>query len=220
MTGLVLFAATRRTVLALLLIVLSALLVVACGPLAYSVRPSGGYLTSVSGQVPLLAAIAVQASAITPVPWKERTAARSLVGSRTLRILLLTGIAATIFALAATEVQPPEGVLLNGRAPLGSVALVRNFLALLGSALLFSSAAGPAFGWIVPVFWCVLPAILFDNLNSDPLGVATLVAQPDEAFLPFCVAVCLWAGGCFVHCRSLDLGVVGSMVVRLTQCRR
>lgn len=195
MRGLVLFARSRRWVTVTLLATVAALLVLACGPLSYSLNPRGGYLVTVASQIPLIAAIAIQASLASPLERQEHQAARAMGRLRFLHVVALTLIAAVALGFAATQLQPTTGTARSLDAHIGPVALVRNLLAFTGSALVGSSVVTPRFAWIFPLAWAILPFVALPNPQADQTGLLTLAAQHDDAFGPFATAMIFWIVG-------------------------
>lgn len=195
MNGALLFAQTRRWPLCLALIAVTGALVIACGPLSYTLNPTGGYRVAAASQVPLLAALTIQGALAPALPRQEHVAARPLWPWRLLHILLLTTLAAIAVAIGALFLQPPEDVLVNALNPLGPAALARDLLAFTGAALISSAIAGPRLGWILPLAWAILPAIVATSPGTDPTGLLTLATQPDNAPLPLAAALTLWILG-------------------------
>ncbi len=181
-------------------------LILACGPLSYELNPRGGYLVAVSAQVPIIPAIFIAASLEPRLRDKESNAARNLTIWRFSHVVLLTFFAALVAGLAATQLTPPAGVLLNSYTALGPVALVRNVLALTGAALICSTILGPSFGWILPLAWAVLPFLALPSLASDPTGLVTLVMQPDDQFIPFLASGIVWLFGAGLAGKGWNFG--------------
>lgn len=195
MNGLLLFGRTRRWPLCLALILATGLLVVACGPLSYTLNPDRGYRVAAASQVPLIAALTIQGALAPALHRQELQAARALGPWRLLHILGLTAIASVVVGVAALFIQPPAGVLLNGIAPLGPVALSRDLLAYTGLALTTAALIGPTLGWLLPLAWAILPAAALRPSQPDPTGLLRLTAQPDDAVFPLVVAVAVFVLG-------------------------
>lgn len=195
MSGLVLFARSRRWPLCLAVIAIAGLTIAACGPLSYTLNPVGGYRVAAASQVPVIAALAIQGALASPVPRQEQQAARALWPARLLHIVALTAIAAAVAGVAALAIQPPDGVLLNAGSPLGPLALVRNVLAFTGASLLGAALVGPSLGWLVPLAWAILPAVALTGANADPTGLLKLATRPDSAPLPLATAAFIWVIG-------------------------
>ena len=195
MIGLKLFARSKRWFFNTVAAVVCGILIVACGPLGYALNPEGGYRVALSAQVPLLAAVTIQASMATSLHAQEAQSARRMTVWRLFHVIALTLLAATIIAIAATQLQPPSGVMLNGFSALGPGALARNLVALTGAGLICSTITGPAFAWVLPVAWAIVPFLMFSSPDDDSSGVLTLLVQPDSAFLPAIVAIAAWTLG-------------------------
>lgn len=195
MNGLALFARTRRWPLCLALILVTGLLIVACGPLSYTLNPANGYRVAAASQVPLLAALTVQGALTSPLPRQEQQAARTVAHWRLLHILGLSTIASAVVGTSALFIQPPAGVMLNAIAPLGPTALIRDLLAYTGLALTTGAILGPALGWLLPLAWVTIPAAALRPSDPDPTGLLRLPAQPDTALVPLVIGLALFALG-------------------------
>lgn len=195
MNGLLLFARTRRWPLCVALTLATGLLIVACGPLSYTLNPDGGHRVAAASQVPLIAALTIQGALAPALHRQELQAARALEPWRLLHILGLTAVASAVLAFAALFIQPPAGALLNAIAPLGPIALSRDLFAYTGLALTTAALIGPALAWLLPLAWAILPAAVLRPSQPDPTGLLRLPAQPDDAVIPLIVAIAVFVLG-------------------------
>ncbi|MFD6055592.1 hypothetical protein [Agromyces sp. NPDC060279] len=186
----VLFIRTRRWPAVVATIAAAALLTVACGPLAVALNPTGEGLVRVALLIPLLPAVAIAAAFESALPAQEAVAARRLRLERAAHLVLLTGLAVGLLAGASTLIPAPEGsASLIGHGP---ISVVRNTLALTGTALLGYRFLGPQAGWVPPVAWVIIPPLLMPRPDQDPGRLFTLVTQPDRALEPFTLALGIW----------------------------
>jgi hypothetical protein len=174
---------------------ISAGLIDVCGPIAYSLNPLGGYLVAVAAQIPLVSAVATQASLTSANPIQDRYSARRLGVWRLIHYLAMTSVAGVAVGLAASALRVSPESQLSSYSDFGTVAEVRNLLALTGAAFVGVSAFGGAFGWTVPLAWTTLPFVLSRGANSDSTGLLTLVIAPDTAFIPMVAALVTFVVG-------------------------
>jgi len=192
MTGIRLFARSRRWNTVIVISAMSAALIVLCGPLNYALNPRGGYLIAVAAQIPVLTAIAIQASLASPLPRQDALSYRSLNPYRLTHVVALTAVAAVAIAIAAV---PLSAVDPGANTHQGALALIRNLLALTGAALIGAALLGPRLGWLLPVSWLILPFLVLPGPNADPTGLLTLAIQGDDAVLPNAFACLVWTIG-------------------------
>ncbi|WP_437583428.1 hypothetical protein ACSAGD_14210 [Paramicrobacterium sp. CJ85] len=189
----VLFFRARRWVPASIVIFITAVLVVLCGPLNYTLNPRSGYLVGVAAQLPILPAVTIQATVTSrALRAKEGTSARKLTNWRLAHIVCLTALAALSLGLAAI---PLTASALTGPADQGAVAIVRNLIALTGAALLGATFLGPNLAWVFPLTWTILPFVFLPGSPSGLTAIVTLVAQPDSSYAPSVFAIVLWSVG-------------------------
>lgn len=200
--GVYLFLATRRIKAIIAAEVLLALGMVACGPLAYSLNPSGGYKIVAASQLPIIAAVLIQSASFSPLSRKENAGARSTAPWRCLYVLLVTSTGSVLFGVAAVALQPVEGVLLDGHQHFGPVSAVRNLLAFEGAGFIAAAILGPVLAWIAPLTWAIAPLLLYSNPLADTVGLITLASQPDDAWLAFLFALVIWVLGVNCHANS------------------
>lgn len=165
----------------------------ACGPLGYSLNPSNGYLIAVATQLPLIPAVAIQATLLdSSSRQREELSARNIGWFRVAHVVLLTALAASASGITASYLTVgPEAV---AAADVGSFALVRNVLALTGCALVSGYLLGVNLGWICPLAWAVIPFVV-TRPEADADGIITLLGQPDDEFLPALFAAGIWIIG-------------------------
>ena len=192
MRALLLFARGRHWLAASLICLSSGLFLLGCGSLSYSLNPRGGYLVTVAAQVPIFAAIAIQASLASPLNRVERAAARPIGRWLFLHLCSLTVVASAGMSIAASFLPSTAE---HGVIPPGAVGLGRNLLAFTGVGLIGAAIFGPLIGWILPLAWAILPYVALPNPSYDPSGLLMLATQPDEAFIPFFVALVIWSVG-------------------------
>lgn len=215
MTGVLLFARSRRWLVNLAIGLITCALIVACGPLSYALNPRDGYQVAIAAQLPLLPAISIQASLATSLRSREAQSVRSLTAWRFAHVILLTLAAAILAGVAATQIQPPPGAPLDAYEPLGSLALARNTLALIGAALMCAAITGPKFGWALPLAWAILPFVALPSVRSDPSGVFTLLMQPDDSFPSFVAAIAAWTIGAFLAAKDWNVKLLPEHASRL-----
>lgn len=197
MRGMVLFIRTRRWPAVVATIAAAALLTVACGPLAVALNPTGEGLVRVALLIPLLPAVAIAAAFERPLPAQEAVAARRLRLEGAAHLVLLTGLAVGLLAGASTLIPAPEGsASLIGHGP---ISVVRNTLALTGTALLGYRFLGPQTGWVPPLAWVIIPPLLMPRPDQDTTRLFTLITQPDRAFEPFALALGIWVAALVVR---------------------
>lgn len=195
MTGAQLFITSRRWLVVAGVSLATGLLLWAAGHATYTLIPRGEFPIAVAQQVPLLPAIAIQATLHPGLHTKELVSSRSLRPWRGAHIIILTTAAAVAIvlgtALAAAVSVPPEFA--------NAAALVRNLLALTGAALIASAVVGQWFAWTVPLAWLVLPYLFIPRPSEDPIGILTLTAQDGDEAIPFAVACAVWSAGAVLH---------------------
>lgn len=201
MNGLFLFARLRRWRTNLIVAVCSGLIILLVGPIRYSLNPSDGYLIAVVSQAPLLSAVLLQASSISPLRAQERHATKSLRHLRAVNYVVLTGVAALILGLSASLLTGSGAV--DQDTSVGSLAVVRNFCALAGAGFIGASLFGPSLGWTLPTAWTIFPYVMLTQSSTDN-EVITLVAQPDNSFPAFAVGVIVWMIGLVLVSASRD----------------
>lgn len=192
MTGLLLFGRLRRWHTNALVAACSGAAILIAGPVHYSLNPDDGYLIAAIAQIPLVSAVLLQASAISPLRAQEHHAARSLRRMRALNYVLLSAVAAAALGIAASYLTTQAGS--DQETSLGAVAVIRNLCALTGAGFIGASLLGPSLGWTVPTAWTVLPYVLLTQ-SSQQHEALTLVTQPDGSFIAFVVAACVWGTG-------------------------
>jgi hypothetical protein len=206
MTGALLFARSRRWLANLVVIAACGILILVCGPLGYSLHPQSAYLVIVAAQVPLLCAITLQASMATATPQKDAAASRDLRSWRLAHIVVFTVLACVSCGIAAAQVVPPGGFSAGAIHGVGAFAIVRDVIAMTGAALACAALVGPHFGWVLPFAWTIIPYMALPSTRRDPVGIVTLMLQPDYALLPFIVAAALWVVGTALAVNSWGIG--------------
>lgn len=192
MRALLLFARGRHWLAVSLICLGSGVLLLVGGSLNYSLNPRGGYLVTVAAQVPIFAAIAIQASLASPLNQVERAAARPIGRWLFLHLCSLTLVAIVALTIAASFLPSSAE---HGVIPPGAVGLGRNLLAFTGVGLIGAAIFGPLIGWTLPLAWAILPYVALPNPSYDPSGLLMLATQPDEAFMPLLVALVIWSVG-------------------------
>lgn len=195
MTGALLFIRSRYWLANIAIALISAGLIDVCGPIAYSLNPLGGYLVAVAAQIPLVSAVATQASLASATTVQDRYSARHLGVWRLIHYVAMTSVAGIAVGLAASALNVSPESQLSSYSDFGAVAEVRNLLALTGAAFIGASAFGGAFGWTFPLAWATLPFVLARGANSDSTGLLTLVIAPDAAFIPMVAALVTFVVG-------------------------
>jgi hypothetical protein len=176
----------------------AAVMIVLCGPMNYSLNPVYGFLVKVAVQVPLLPAIAIQASLASPVGQQEISGSRDLGTWRLAHVVVLTAIAACFLGLAGM----PLAADVVAHSTQGSISVIRNLLALTGAGLIGSVVLGPRLAWLFPVTWLIVPFLFIPRPTADLTGVLTLVGQDDAAFVPFVAACSVWVIGTALASRN------------------
>lgn len=207
-----LFGQLRRWSAVLLIGVFSGALILACGPIRYSLNPNDGYLIAVVAQTPLLSAIMIQAASISPLQRAEERATRSLRKYRVANYALMTVGCGIILGFAASLLKGSSGA--DG---FGALSVVRNLCALLGASYVGASMLGTSFGWAVPAAWTILPYVLLTQ-SSSTHEILTLVTQPDSSYAAFVTAAIFWLVGLvLVSSSRRDVFEVSSEVARLSR---
>lgn len=191
MRGVRLFIRTRRWRLNAVVFLVTAALVIVCGPLAIGLTPNGGGLTRVAMMLPLIPATLVAASLQSPLPLQEAAAARDLGQWRLLHVVALS--AALLAALVISGAfLPAAGADTHDQ---GLLSLCRNAVALVGAALIGYRLLGVRLGWILAITWVILPPQIIPRPENDPVGLVTLITQPDSSAGAFTWAVLTWSVG-------------------------
>lgn len=201
MTGLLLFTRLRRWRANLIVAACCALIILLAGPIRYSLNPNDGYLIAVVSQAPLLSAVLLQASSLSPLQAQERHATRSLRHLRAFNYVVLTVLAAFILALSASLLTSFAGA--DQDTSVGSLAVVRNLCALTGAGFIGASLLGPSLGWALPTAWTILPYVMLTQ-SSNNNEVLTLVTQPDNSFTAFATGAIVWIIGLLLVIASRD----------------
>jgi hypothetical protein len=196
-----LYIRTRRWVMVIAISALAAAMIMLCGPMNYSLNPAYGYLVKVAVQIPVLPAIAIQASLASPVGQQELSGSRDLSNWRLVHMVFLTAIAALFLGLAIA----PLATNVEAHSTQGVVAIVRNLLALTGAGLIGSAIFGPRLAWLVPVTWLIVPFLFVPRPTADLTGVLTLIGQDDIAFVPFVAACAVWAVGVALASKNFSI---------------
>lgn len=198
----ILFARTRRVTAVALITLFAVILVLACGPLRIAFSPDGEGLVLVAMMVPLLPALTIAASLVSPVHIQERAAARSLVWVQRGHVSIWLSFACVTLGLAATFLSRDASFHEQG-----AFSIVRNTIALTGISLLAYGVLGPRLGWVLATVWVILPPLVFPRPQQDAGQIFTLIYQPDDAFVPFVVAGLLGVAGLWsVGSSRLHLG--------------
>ncbi|MBG0568652.1 hypothetical protein [Actinoplanes aureus] len=183
MTGLILYARSRR--------ILAALVVIAAvtgAGLALRSQVHQTYTASDSSIpwimfLPLVTAVAITFTARSPLHDLDLTAARPLARWR-----LTTVIGLSLLATASLTVLAAP---LSGAH--GTTAAVRNLYGFLGLALLGGRLLQGRAAWVPPMTWCLLTATLGDP-TSHRLAWDWPV-RPDDDFTALCIAALLAVAG-------------------------
>lgn len=191
MTGARLFVRSRRWHVVLLVIAATSALVAVVGHYTYTLHPRGALIITVAGQLPVVPAIAIQATLEPGLHRQELTAVRRLRRWHVLHVTVLAA-AGTLGILIATGAA---GGTLETLGANPGTALARNFLALLGAALVGAFIFGPVFAWIVPMAWMILPSLVIAQPEQDPVGILTLTTQDGSATVPLLFAGAIWIVG-------------------------
>ena len=191
MTGVGLFILSRRWIVVVLISAITAALVFGVGQTMYSLTPRASYMIAVAGQLPVIPAIAIQATLQAGLHQQESTTSRGLRRWRLAHIAVLTLIAAVFLWIACSA----AATTWTGIDPANTTAIVRNLLALVGASLIGASLFGSLFAWTLPVAWLIVPYLLFNRASDDPTGILTLTGQDGVAFVPFAFACGIWAIG-------------------------
>jgi hypothetical protein len=190
--GVVAFGRVRRWGIVVATSLVSAVVIVLCGPVRYSINPNDGYLVAVVAQIPVITAIAFQAASISPLRTAERRAARPLRRFRGASYVLLSVVTAAMLASAASLLG--KSAVTDG---FGAFAVVRNLCALIGASFVGASLLGRSLGWCLPLAWTVLPYVLLTQ-ESSKHEVLALVTQPDSSYAATLAAGLLWGVGLVV----------------------
>ena len=166
------------------------MLVLACGPLRIAFSPDGEGLVLVAMMVPLMPALGIAASLVSPMRTQEMSAARSLVWVRRWHVVIWLSIASITLGLAATFLSRGGSYYDQGE-----FSIVRNVIALTGVSLIGYWALGPRLGWVFATVWVILPPLVFPRPQQDAGQIFTLIYQPDDAFVPLLVAGLLGVAG-------------------------
>jgi hypothetical protein len=193
-SGIGLFARARRWRTNLGVAAGVGVLIVLAGPVFYSLNPDRGPLVAIIAQLPLVSAVTLQATSVSPMATQERHAGRSMRGHRLLHHLAITVLVALILGVAASL---SESHGRPGGEPVGAVTVVRDLLAFTGAAMVGGAVLGAPLGWVLPSAWAVLPLLLRTSTTAqDP--VASLVVQPEDSFPALATAVVVWSAGLVV----------------------
>lgn len=180
------YATSRRWLTVTLICIVAACLVWAVGGTTYTLLPRSEFPLAIAGQIPAIAAIAVQVTSSSVLEQQETTAARSMRLWRLAHVVVLTTVAAAGFIVASSFVHADFDT---------GLALVRNTLAFTGAALIGAALIGPWFAWTVPVAWMILPYLIVARPSEDPVGILTLISQNGDQFIAFVTAVAVWLLG-------------------------
>lgn len=191
MTAVRLFARTRRWQLNAFVIFLSACLVLLCGPLAVGLTPGGGGLVRVAMMIPLIPATLVASSLQSPLSCQEVSASRDMTRWSFLHVGGLSLLLLAALLVSGGFLQP-AGPETNNQ---GSLSLCRNAAALIGIAMIGYRLLGPRLGWAPALIWVILPPQITPRPENDPVGLFTLITQPDSSSNAFSWAVLVWCVG-------------------------
>ena len=191
MSGVLLFARARRWPTNLGLAGVVGALIVLAGPVYYSLNPDRGPLVAIIAQLPLVSAVALQATGVSPMAAQERHPGRSMRGHRVLHHVAVTVLVSLILGIAASA---SEAHGTPGGEPVGAATVVRDLLAFTGAAMIGGAVLGAPLGWVLPSAWAILPLLLHTSTTAeDP--VASLVVQPDGSLPALVTAVVVWLAG-------------------------
>lgn len=191
MTGARLFIRSRRWHVTLLVIAATSALIAVVDHYTYTLHPRGALIITVAGQLPVIPAIAIQATLEPGLHRQELTAVRPLRRWRVLHVTVLT--AASMIGILLATGAAGRTLETVGTSP--GTALVRNFLALLGAALVGAFIFGPVLAWTVPMAWMILPSLVIAQPEQDPVGILTLTTQDGSATGPLFFAGAIWIVG-------------------------
>jgi hypothetical protein len=205
-SGISLFARARRWRTNLGVAAGVGVLIVLAGPVYYSLNPDRGPLVAIIAQLPLVSAVTLQATSVSPMAAQERLAGRSMRGHRVLHHIAVTVLVALILGIAASlsgaDSRP-------GGEPVGAVTVVRDLLAFTGAAMVGGAVLGAPLGWVLPSAWAILPLLLHTSTTAED-GLASLVVQPEDSFPALATAVVVWSAGLVVA----GGGATGEVTVR------
>ncbi|WP_435740152.1 hypothetical protein [Clavibacter nebraskensis] len=194
MSAIALFGRARRWRTNVIVFIIVGALIVLCGPVYYALNPNGGYLVSIAAQLPLIPAVVIQATSLSPMAAQEGQASRPLRKYQAFNYLILTAAAAVPLGIAAYFYTPLAGEEQTGGYDLGPITVIRNLIALIGAGFIGASLIGASLGWVIPAAWAILPYVLLTATSSDNEFI-TLVVQPDDSFNALAIASVVWLIG-------------------------
>ncbi|WEK12997.1 MAG: hypothetical protein P0Y48_11060 [Candidatus Microbacterium phytovorans] len=190
MTGVRLFARTRRWGLNLGVMLAAAVLVAACASTAIGISADGAKIL-VAMAIPVVPAISIAASLSSSLAGQERLAARNIARWDVIHAVSLTCALLVVLGLSALSLPSADDVAQNQ----AGISLWRNAIALTGASLIGYRALGPRMGWAVAVIWVVLPPQMVSRPWTDPVGLFTLTTQPDASANALAWAIMIWVAG-------------------------
>lgn len=212
-----LFGRLRRWKTNILAAAICGLVLLLAGPVHYSLNPDGGYLIAIAAQLPLIPAVIMQSSSMTPLGIQESHASRSMGRWRAANYVLLSLAVAVVLGAAALTYSPLAGTTHTGGFFLGPFVVIRNLAAFTGAAFVGASILGPSLGWVVPAAWAILPYVFLTQTSSQH-EVLALVIQPGDSFTAFITAAGIWAVGLLITAGNargpFDVGQAGISISR------
>lgn len=169
----------------------TAALLMLVGQATYTLTPRGAFVLAVAGQIPVIPAVAIQATLHPGLQQQEDMAARSPRPWRFAHIAVLTGVATACIVAAVSIIE----TFSDGSDAASGLALVRNLLALSGAALVGASLIGRSFAWVIPLGWIVVPYLFIPRPGDDPIGIFTLTSQEGNAVVPLIFTGFIWTLG-------------------------
>lgn len=191
MTGLRLFLRTRRAVLNVVVIFGAAFLVMMCGPVAVGLVPQESSLTRVAMMVPLIPATVIAASSVSSLPIQEGNGVRNIHRWGLAYVASLTALLVAALCFSGVQLPPPDATTHDQ----GAVSVVRNGFALVGAALIGYRLLEHRGGWVLGLAWVILPPQVLPRPQNDPVGLFTLITQPDLSANAFVWALGVWVLG-------------------------